>query len=614
MTRAWDRIVTGVLVTAIVVATSVLVHREIFNPRAAPVMAAPQYVNNWQRLLTTARIVGDSTAPVSVVVFEDVECPACRAYQHELDSVAAVFGDDVSIAYVYMPLPFHIHAYAAAKAAECANQQGRFSSFLHAALERQDSLGLRSWSAYGRDAGIQDSEAFAVCANNPNKVAIVEAGIAAGKRYDVHATPTVLVDGWRYPEAPGFRVLSKRVDEILRSTRPQATQGTRMPAPEVTVVAGVRQFTYSTIALDRARQLLLEQLPLAVVGGPGASPSFDLSNANTVALLADGNVAALSTVDSRLDLFGADGKPIRRIGRRGEGPGEFRGVPDMVRVAGDTLLLPDLGNMRMDWVTANHGVVKADPVADRVGAYLTNIAGALPEGRIVLYSFGRLQQGVIGKLIRQRAQLAVLGPDGPARIVASIPDVVVTDVPTHYEGKPGFETVAVGFSPEAKVVVWDTLIATSTNDQYRIDLRNGDGAIISTLAMPQPRRPVTRAMHDANVAYWLAQLHTYREHPRDMAESERLIRQAPYADSLPAYAALFVSPDATLWAVDAIAPGDTAWSATAFHPNGAIVGRLFASTRNRPVAFGDSDVVVRAVDADGVVSLEVHKFKTVTRE
>jgi hypothetical protein len=93
----------------------------------------------------------------------------------------------------------------------------------------------------------------------------------------------------------------------------------------------------------------------------------------------------------------------------------------------------------------------------------------------------------------------------------------------------------------------------------------------------------------------------------DRAESERLIREQPFADSLPPYGDFHVVGN-TLWVVDPSVPGDTAWSATAFRRDGAIIGRLHGRGRGTPVAFAPDRVAVRDTDADGGVSVRVHRI------
>ena len=71
---------------------------------------------------------------------------------------------------------------------------------------------------------------------------------------------------------------------------------------------------------------------------------------------------------------------------------------------------------------------------------------------------------------------------------------------------------------------------------------------------------------------------------------------------------LFVTPNRTLWVVDATVPGEGAWTATAFRTDGAIFGRLRVPTESTPVAFADDRIVLRTNDDDGVVAFRVHRI------
>ncbi|HQW66332.1 MAG TPA: hypothetical protein PLJ23_04780, partial [Gemmatimonadales bacterium] len=70
---------------------------------------------------------------------------------------------------------------------------------------------------------------------------------------------------------------------------------------------------------------------------------------------------------------------------------------------------------------------------------------------------------------------------------------------------------------------------------------------------------------------------------------------------------LFVGDDATLWVVDGLTQFDTTWAATGFRTDGAMIGRL-TGTGGVPVAFGEGVVLVKAVDEDGIVRLELRSI------
>ena len=144
-----------------------------------------------------------------------------------------------------------------------------------------------------------------------------------------------------------------------------------------------------------------------------------------------------------------------------------------------------------------------------------------------------------------------------------------------------------------------------------IELRDNMGVLGARIDVPVTRREVTQPMRDAQIARELGQFKgAATERMVDPAESERLARESPFADSLPYFAHLFVGSDRTLWVVDAIAPSDSVWTATAFSKEGSILARLTVQGKSIPIAFGANQVIVRSEDENGVVSLRVFRFKT----
>ena len=117
-------------------------------------------------------------------------------------------------------------------------------------------------------------------------------------------------------------------------------------------------------------------------------------------------------------------------------------------------------------------------------------------------------------------------------------------------------------------------------------------------------------MRNAQIARELARINDPIQAERyvDVEETRRQARERPFADSLQAYSGIFASTNGTLWVVDAIAPGDTGWSATAFRTDGAIVARLHSTSGSMPVHFGNDRVIVRVEDEKQNVSFRVHRM------
>jgi protein-disulfide isomerase len=202
------------------------VHREFIAPRAAG--AAPErrseYVPSWKELIPAGHLVGSPVAPVKILEFADLECPFCREFNRTVRAILRQYPK--TVAYVFIHRPLHIHRFArpAARAAECAGMLGRFNETADLLYEKQDSLGLKSWVSYARDAGVQDTVRFAQCLTSSADSAIVTAPIDSGVRVadaiGVHATPTVILNGWRFGQPPSDTELVRAIRDLLAGKRP----------------------------------------------------------------------------------------------------------------------------------------------------------------------------------------------------------------------------------------------------------------------------------------------------------------------------------------------------------------------------------------------------------
>lgn len=79
--------------------------------------------------LDGAKVKGNATAPVALIMFSDFQCPFCAGFASEtlpeLEREYVATGH-VVIAFRHFPLDNHPLALKAAQGAECAEQQGRF--------------------------------------------------------------------------------------------------------------------------------------------------------------------------------------------------------------------------------------------------------------------------------------------------------------------------------------------------------------------------------------------------------------------------------------------------------------------------------------------------------
>jgi len=156
----------------------------------------PVKVADWATLTQTGHRVGDPSAPVTIVVFGDFECPACRAFETETEpAIRKLFPQKVAIVFRHFPLPYHRFAYPAARAAECAGLQSRFDEFEHLVYAQADSLGLKPFTRFAEESGVPDTAAFAACNARTSRVPAIEADLAEARLIGADRTPVVIING-----------------------------------------------------------------------------------------------------------------------------------------------------------------------------------------------------------------------------------------------------------------------------------------------------------------------------------------------------------------------------------------------------------------------------------
>ena len=116
-------------------------------------------------------------------------------------------------------------------------------------------------------------------------------------------------------------------------------------APAVDREGGVEVVRHGMLA-DYGRPVFAVE-PLLAIGGNGAEdgpPEFAFGEVAGLDVMADGTIAVLDGQAGEVRTFAPDGSFLRRIGRKGEGPGEIsgEGTLALVAVSATSFLVPDI--------------------------------------------------------------------------------------------------------------------------------------------------------------------------------------------------------------------------------------------------------------------------------
>lgn len=176
--------------------------RSLRSVRAQAPTAALDTVKELPSLVIGGMRYGSGNPRVSIVVFNDYQCPACRSLSRRLFSFLESRSDVMSIILRQAPLPTHHWGRAAGRAAVCVRDPDAHRRFHEVLLEKAESLGGRSWTAYAREAEIQDTAALAACLRSSYPDSMMQGDAALASRLGVTVAPTFFVNGEMYDGVP----------------------------------------------------------------------------------------------------------------------------------------------------------------------------------------------------------------------------------------------------------------------------------------------------------------------------------------------------------------------------------------------------------------------------
>jgi predicted DsbA family dithiol-disulfide isomerase len=138
---------------------------------------------------------GPENAPVSVVLFTDFQCPACKQMEPLLDQVMDKAGKDAKLVVKQFPLvSIHPQAMPAAKAALAANEQGKYWEMHRLLFQSGAQLNDAKFKELAKQIGL-DMEAFEASLKDPKIQAAIDRDMKDGIDAGVRGTPTIYING-----------------------------------------------------------------------------------------------------------------------------------------------------------------------------------------------------------------------------------------------------------------------------------------------------------------------------------------------------------------------------------------------------------------------------------
>jgi protein-disulfide isomerase len=150
----------------------------------------------------TQHVQGKGSTGVTLVEYGDYECPYCQLYYPTVKQVQAQFNDEIKFQFRNFPLQnAHKNAFAAARAAEAADMQGKFWEMHDMLYESQNyqvwtkaSDAVVYFNQYAKQLGLDEAK-FKTDFASKKVNNLINADLAEGTKLEITGTPTFFLDG-----------------------------------------------------------------------------------------------------------------------------------------------------------------------------------------------------------------------------------------------------------------------------------------------------------------------------------------------------------------------------------------------------------------------------------
>jgi hypothetical protein len=336
----------------------------------------------------------------------------------------------------------------------------------------------------------------------------------------------------------------------------------------------------------------LTERPIVQIGAVDSDGPEELYGVTHSRLFPNGDILVVNSRTQEIRIFDEAGRYRTRIGRRGDGPGEFRSPWHAYPGPADSIIVVDL--------------YRSVSVFDDLGTYVRSF---VPGG-----TRGEGQGAPVGQFENGSVLLKRYQPSDPTwtGIVRNQVELVRVDLDGHIVTSFGIFDEQTGrfgggpqhlFGARAAFAVGANSLYYAPGDQFELREIGQDGQTVRLIRLDVPRRPVTPAEKEAFVANALERA---REEGREAAW-ERLFAGADAASHFPAHSDIQVASGGYLWVED-YQPMHVRlprrWYV--FDPEGTYMGHLTVPAQFRIHQITGDRVIGRWTDEYGVEFIRVY--------
>ena len=164
---------------------------------------------------TGAPIRGAEKAPVTIVKFEDFQCPFCKTAQPTFKDLLKKYDGKLRLVHKDLPLEeIHPLARQAAEAARCAGEQEKFWEYHDKLYADSPKLSAEDLKSAARDIGL-NVQSFDQCFGSRKYRTAVQSDLDEGIQLGLTGTPAFFINGREISGAQPLEAFSAIIDEEL---------------------------------------------------------------------------------------------------------------------------------------------------------------------------------------------------------------------------------------------------------------------------------------------------------------------------------------------------------------------------------------------------------------
>ena len=162
---------------------------------------------------------GAERAAVTIVKFEDFQCPYCKTVQPTIAELLKKYDGQLRLVHKDLPLDaIHPQARQGAEAARCAGEQGKFWEYHDKLYATAPKAGVEELKSYAKEVGI-NSASFEQCFSSGKYKGLVQKDLSEAAQLGLTGTPAFFINGREISGAQPLEAFAAIIDEELAQAK-----------------------------------------------------------------------------------------------------------------------------------------------------------------------------------------------------------------------------------------------------------------------------------------------------------------------------------------------------------------------------------------------------------